>query len=73
MMTLTQGRFQTAGRAALQARPGPFAALVSTLQLWRRRIDERNALAGFTWRDMSDIGISQTDVTREINKPFWKA
>jgi len=75
MTTLTQNRFDAVAAPARRAttKPGLFAGLGVTLQTWRRRLDERNALAAFGWRDMQDIGITQSDVLGEISKPFWKA
>lgn len=45
----------------------------ATLALWARRVEEREALASFGWREMKDIAISEADVRREIAKPFWRA
>ena len=75
MATLTHGRFDTATKAGPRraARPGLVQRIAATFQTWRRRIDERQALAAFGWRDMHDIGITHADVMREIVKPFWKA
>ncbi|MEO8558010.1 MAG: DUF1127 domain-containing protein [Rhodospirillales bacterium] len=75
MTTLTHERFTAVAATAVRkpAKRGLFDGIAATFQLWRRRIDERNALAAFSWRDMSDIGVSQSDVMHELNKPFWKA
>jgi len=45
----------------------------ATLALWARRIEEREALASFGWREMKDIAISEADIRTEIAKPFWRA
>lgn len=45
----------------------------ATLALWTRRIEEREALAKFGWREMKDIAISEADIRTEIAKPFWRA
>jgi uncharacterized protein YjiS (DUF1127 family) len=45
----------------------------TTLALWARRIEEREALARFGWREMKDIAISESDIRNEIVKPFWRA
>jgi uncharacterized protein YjiS (DUF1127 family) len=51
--------------------PGLIARLVATLRLWRRRIQERRALAELTPRELADFGASTADVYRELNTPFW--
>jgi uncharacterized protein YjiS (DUF1127 family) len=76
MTIVTHDRFAAVAGAARQtapARPGVLAGLGATLRTWRRRIEERDMLASFGMRDLSDIGISRADALREINKPFWKA
>jgi uncharacterized protein YjiS (DUF1127 family) len=45
----------------------------ATLSLWARRIEEREALASFGWREMKDIAISESGIRDEIAKPFWRA
>lgn len=72
MATLVHDRIAVARPAA-----GSDVSIVervkTTLALWARRIEEREALAGFGWREMKDIAISEADVRREIAKPFWRA
>jgi uncharacterized protein YjiS (DUF1127 family) len=46
--------------------------VVAVLRLWRRCARERALLAEFDDRMLRDLGISRLDVTREINKPFWR-
>jgi uncharacterized protein YjiS (DUF1127 family) len=46
--------------------------LWQTLKLWRRRTHERGALGQFDRRDMQDLGLSSSDIQREIGKPFWR-
>lgn len=46
--------------------------LWQTLKLWRRRTHERGALGQFGRRDMQDLGLSSSDIQREIGKPFWR-
>jgi len=41
--------------------------------LWRRRINERAALARLTERELADFGASSADVYRELATPFWRA
>jgi uncharacterized protein YjiS (DUF1127 family) len=33
----------------------------------------RRELAGWSDRDLHDIGVSRTDVIYEADKPFWRA
>jgi uncharacterized protein YjiS (DUF1127 family) len=42
------------------------------LLLWRRRAEERAALARMTEIERHDIGITRTDVWLEIEKPCWR-
>jgi uncharacterized protein YjiS (DUF1127 family) len=39
---------------------------------WRRRARDRRQLARMSDAELRDIGCSQADVHREINKPFWR-
>ena len=48
-----------------------FKSVAELLRLWRNRVEERRQLAEMTGRDRRDIGITKSDVIREINKPFW--
>jgi uncharacterized protein YjiS (DUF1127 family) len=40
---------------------------------WRRRARDRRQLARMSDKELRDIGCSQADAHREINKPFWRA
>ena len=42
------------------------------LREWRQRSRGRRELAALDERMLRDIGLSQADVWREINKPFWR-
>jgi len=53
-------------------RPTAMAQLRALLGVWHRRIRERRALAEFTDRDLSDIGVTRVDVQNEFAKPFWQ-
>jgi uncharacterized protein YjiS (DUF1127 family) len=44
-----------------------------TLQEWRRRAAGRRVLAAMDDRMRMDAGLSDVDIWREINKPFWRA
>ncbi|MBN9540974.1 MAG: DUF1127 domain-containing protein [Alphaproteobacteria bacterium] len=43
------------------------------LATWRRRAKERRELANLDHRMVHDLGISQTQIQFEANKPFWRA
>ncbi|MGE0152587.1 MAG: DUF1127 domain-containing protein [Reyranellaceae bacterium] len=58
---------------AIERGAGILPRLRATLALWARRIEEREALARFGWREMKDIALSESDIRREIAKPFWRA
>ena len=58
---------RTGGRAGVLSR------LAANLRLWRRRIDERAALAKLTPRELADFGATTGDVYRELSTPFWRA
>ena len=54
-------------------RGGPLSRLIANLRLWRRRIDERAALAKLSPRELADFGATTGDVYRELSTPFWRA
>lgn len=72
MATLAQDRIAIRTPAIAQG-PGLLERAKSALALWARRIEEREALAQFGWREMKDIAISESDIRTEIAKPFWRA
>jgi uncharacterized protein YjiS (DUF1127 family) len=45
---------------------------LETMLLWRQRWRERHELARMDHRMRRDIGLSNVDVWREINKPVWR-
>ena len=51
---------------------GMFTALARTLQTWRNRSHDRNALAQLDHRTLRDLGISEGQARFEANKPFWR-
>jgi uncharacterized protein YjiS (DUF1127 family) len=63
----------TAARSQGSRRAGLFSRLAADLRRWRRRIDERAALARLTQRELADFGASTADVYRELSTPFWRA
>jgi len=43
-----------------------------TFGLWRKRVRERNELAGLDERSLADIGLTPGDRDFLVNKPFWR-
>jgi uncharacterized protein YjiS (DUF1127 family) len=68
--SLTNSQLST---AAGSGRAGLLSRLAANLRQWRRRIDERAALARLTQRELADFGASTADVYRELATPFWRA
>ena len=52
---------------------GLLAQIGETLHIWRDRQRQRRELAQWTDRDIRDVGLSWSDVVREVEKPFWRA
>ncbi len=46
--------------------------LFETLLIWQRRAQERDRLATFDPRLLSDMGISAAEAAREAAIPFWR-
>lgn len=44
-----------------------------TLHVWHERMATRRELAELDDHMLHDIGLTRTDVVREIDKPFWRA
>jgi uncharacterized protein YjiS (DUF1127 family) len=51
----------------------PLSGILGTLRLWRQRSIERAMLAHMTQRDIADMGMTESDVRYEMDKPFWRA
>jgi uncharacterized protein YjiS (DUF1127 family) len=51
---------------------GVFKQLSQTLHVWRERARRRRELAHWTDRDLHDVGLSWSDIVREVEKPFWR-
>ena len=43
------------------------------LNVWGDRWRQRRELSHWTDRDLHDVGLSWSDVVREVEKPFWRA
>ena len=46
--------------------------IFAMLREWRRRSRDRAELARFDDRMLRDIGVTRTEIWREISKPFWR-
>jgi uncharacterized protein YjiS (DUF1127 family) len=51
---------------------GFLAQIGETLRIWRLRRQQRLELSHWTDRDLHDVGLSWSDVVREVEKPFWR-
>jgi uncharacterized protein YjiS (DUF1127 family) len=51
---------------------GTYTALNQIFATWRRRAQERRELANLDHRTARDLGISQSMIQFEANKPFWR-
>ncbi len=49
------------------------ARSIEILLLWQRRANERHALAELDDKILRDLGLSRSEVARELRKPFWRA
>ena len=67
---------ETAGRFDAGFFRGQIVELVvrgfAMLLLWQGRATQRHALARLDDRLLRDVGLSQSEVTRELRKPFWR-
>ena len=52
---------------------GTYTAFNQIFATWRRRAQERRELANLDYRTARDLGISQSMIQFEANKPFWRA
>jgi uncharacterized protein YjiS (DUF1127 family) len=72
--SLTNSQLSTAtARSPSGRRAGLLSRFAANFRQWRRRIDERAALARLTQRELADFGASTADVYRELATPFWRA
>lgn len=49
-----------------------FNRLIALLLCWQSRASERRQLAAMGSLAWRDLGLSDVDVRREVNKPFWR-
>jgi uncharacterized protein YjiS (DUF1127 family) len=47
--------------------------VLATLELWRRRTAERQALLSLDDHILRDVGLTRREVELEGRKPFWRA
>jgi uncharacterized protein YjiS (DUF1127 family) len=67
MTTLVQRQaLSTARKIAI----GSF--ILTTLRLWAQRRRQRRELSLMTELDLHDIGMTQSDATWQMRKPFWQ-
>ena len=52
---------------------GFFARLANMIETYKARAAYRRELAELSFREIQDIGLDQTEIDREIAKPFWQA
>lgn len=50
-----------------------WAGVSGTLHLWRQRYRAREELSRWSDRELHDVGLSYSDIAREVAKPFWRA
>jgi len=63
-------RLQTLARPATGVRAR--LHLLPLLRLWRQRLRTRRQLAQLDARQLADIGISRSERSAELDKPFWR-
>ncbi len=51
----------------------PVARGIEVVLSWQRRDNERHALAQLDDKILRDLGLSRSEVARELRKPFWRA
>jgi uncharacterized protein YjiS (DUF1127 family) len=61
-----------AGRVRRSAPGRPLARVIATLREWHRRSRDREKLAIFDDRMLSDIGLTRAEAEFLSHKPFWR-
>ncbi|MBL4666320.1 MAG: DUF1127 domain-containing protein [Sneathiella sp.] len=51
---------------------GLLATLTQTVLVWQERASMRHSLATLDQENLSDIGLTASDISQEIRKPFWQ-
>jgi uncharacterized protein YjiS (DUF1127 family) len=62
----------TIDRRQNKQRPGLVARILGALATWHDRNVQRRTLAGLSEYQLHDIGLSRSQVSYEIEKPFWR-
>jgi uncharacterized protein YjiS (DUF1127 family) len=65
--------FRTAWREAFAAIGTALGTSLLALVVWQERARDRTRLEGLDDAALKDMGISRADVSREIDKPVWRA
>lgn len=65
--------FRGAWREAFAAVGTALRASLLALVVWQERARDRTRLEGLDDAALKDMGISRADVSREIEKPVWRA
>lgn len=52
--------------------PTALAQFAETVRLWRRRAEERSALARMSARELRDFGVTPSEAQWEAAQPFWR-
>jgi len=61
------------GSSSLIRRAAAFALVtIDLLMQWLERNKQRRQLMAMSHHQLKDIGLTQSQVYREANKPFWK-
>jgi uncharacterized protein YjiS (DUF1127 family) len=51
---------------------GTFTAFANVLHLWRQRAHDRQEIVKLDTRSLRDLGLTESAVRFEANKPFWR-
>ena len=52
---------------------GLAVGLTDLLDLWQRRLRDRDMLRQMSTAQLKDIGLSRADALNEAEKPFWRS
>ena len=63
---------QTCGRLASKPQQRLVQFIFSKLSIWRKNYRTRRHLAELPEHLLDDIGYSEREVRKEIDKPFWR-
>ena len=51
---------------------GTYTAFNQIFNTWRRRVRERRELSHLDHRTLRDLGLTESQIQFEANKPFWR-